>query len=550
MLKCEFIDAAKLKEMILSATQFLDKHKQAVNALNVFPVPDGDTGTNMSLTMLAAAKEVQSARSDSMAQVTSALASGALKGARGNSGVILSQLFRGFARALQNLSQITTSDYAEAMQAGVDTAYKAVMKPVEGTMLTVARVAAEEARKIARTQKDFIEFYEQVIKAAKKALDKTPEMLPVLKQAGVVDAGGMGLLYIMIGASHALKGTFELDSTMMASEGCPTELKFEIQPQENIEYGYCTEFLVKNLYPYVEEGDEENLKERLNKLGDCVVVVRDNDMIKVHVHTNMPGKVLQLGLRYGELSSIKIDNMREQHRHLNEIGVEGPQPPDDVVEKQFGVIAVAMGQGIASIFKDLAVDFVVEGGQTMNPSIDDLLKGIEKVKAKEIFILPNNSNIILSASQAQQMSQKKIYVIPSKSIPQGIAAMLAFNPDLDAETNVQRMTAALGSVKTGQVTYAVRDSSFDGMDIKKGDILGLIDGKISVVGSDISEVAKGLIDNMVDDNSEIVTLYYGEQISEQDAQAIADFVSNRYPDVEVEVHFGGQPLYYYIISVE
>jgi len=281
-----------------------------------------------------------------------------------------------------------------------------------------------------------------------------------------------------------------------------------------------------------------------------VVVVRDNDMIKVHVHTNMPGKVLQLGLRYGELSSIKIDNMREQHRHLNEIGVEGPQPPDDVVEKQFGVIAVAMGQGIASIFKDLAVDFVVEGGQTMNPSIDDLLKGIEKVKAKEIFILPNNSNIILSASQAQQMSQKKIYVIPSKSIPQGIAAMLAFNPDLDAETNVQRMTAALGSVKTGQVTYAVRDSSFDGMDIKKGDILGLIDGKISVVGSDISEVAKGLIDNMVDDNSEIVTLYYGEQISEQDAQAIADFVSNRYPDVEVEVHFGGQPLYYYIISVE
>ncbi|MFO7153733.1 MAG: DAK2 domain-containing protein [Caldicoprobacter oshimai] len=549
-MKCEFIDAAKLKEMILSATQFLDKHKQAVNALNVFPVPDGDTGTNMSLTMLAAAKEVQGARSDSMAEVVNALASGALKGARGNSGVILSQLFRGFARALQGRKEITTSDYAEAMQAGVDTAYKAVMKPVEGTMLTVARVTAEEARKIARNQKDFNEFYKEIIKVAKRVLDKTPEMLPVLKQAGVVDAGGMGLLYIMIGASHALKGTFEPDSIMMATGSYSAAPKLEVQPQEDIEYGYCTEFLIKNLYPYVEEGDEENLRERLTKLGDSVLVIRDDDVIKVHVHTNMPGKVLQLGLRYGELSSIKIDNMREQHRHMNEIGSEEPAPRDDAVEKQFGVIAVAMGEGISSIFKDLAVDFVVEGGQTMNPSIDDLLKAIEKVKAKDIFILPNNGNIILSASQAQQISDKKIYVIPSKSIPQGIAAMLAFNPDVDAETNVQRMTAALSSVKTGQVTYAVRDSNFDGMSIQKGDILGLIDGKISVVGKDINEVARGLIDNMMDDDSEIITLYYGEQVSAQDAEAIADFVSSRYPDVEVEVHFGGQPLYYYIISVE
>ncbi|MCM8899768.1 DAK2 domain-containing protein [Caldicoprobacter algeriensis] len=539
-----------MKEMILSATQFLDKHKQAVNALNVFPVPDGDTGTNMSLTMLAAAKEVQGARSDSMAEVVNALASGALKGARGNSGVILSQLFRGFARALQSRQEITTSDYAEAMQAGVDTAYKAVMKPVEGTMLTVARVTAEEARKIAREQKDFNEFYKEIIKVAKRVLDKTPEMLPVLKQAGVVDAGGMGLLYIMIGASHALKGTFELDGAILAAENYSAAPKLEVRPQEDIEYGYCTEFLIKNLYPYVEEGDEENLRERLNKLGDSVLVIRDDDIIKVHVHTNMPGKVLQLGLRYGELSSIKIDNMREQHRHINEIGSEESAPQDDAVEKQFGVIAVAMGQGISSIFKDLAVDFVVEGGQTMNPSIDDLLKAIEKVKAKEIFILPNNGNIILSASQAQQISDKKIYVIPSKSIPQGIAAMLAFNPDVDAETNVQRMTAALSSVKTGQVTYAVRDSNFDGMSIQKGDILGLIDGKISVVGKDINEVTRGLIDNMMDDESEIITLYYGEQVSAQDAEAIADFVSSRYPDVEVEVHFGGQPLYYYIISVE
>ena len=549
-MKCEFIDASKLREMILSATQFLDKHKQAVNALNVFPVPDGDTGTNMSLTMLAAAKEVQGARSDSMAEVVNALASGALKGARGNSGVILSQLFRGFARALQDRREITTSDYAEAMQAGVDTAYKAVMKPVEGTILTVARVTAEEARKIARVQKDFNEFYKEIIKVAKRVLDKTPDMLPVLKQAGVVDAGGMGLLYIMIGASHALKGSFELDGAMMATEPYPASPKLEVQPQEDIEYGYCTEFLIRNLYPYVEKGDEENLRERLAKLGDSVLVVRDDDMIKVHVHTNMPGKVLQLGLRYGELSSIKIDNMREQHRHVNEFDEEGGAPQDDVFEKQFGVIAVAMGDGISSIFKDLAVDFVVEGGQTMNPSIDDLLKAIEKVKAKEIFILPNNSNIILSASQAQQISDKKIHVIPSKSIPQGIAAMLAFNPDVDAETNVQRMTDALSSVKTGQVTYAVRDSNFDGMSIQKGDILGLIDGKISVVGKDINEVTRELIDNMVDDESEIITLYYGEQVNAQDAEAIADFASRRYPDVEVEVHLGGQPLYYYIISVE
>nr|WP_204487364.1 DAK2 domain-containing protein [Caldicoprobacter guelmensis] len=539
-----------MKEMILSATQFLDKHKQAVNALNVFPVPDGDTGTNMSLTMLAAAKEVQGARSDSMAEVVNALASGALKGARGNSGVILSQLFRGFARALQGHQKVTTSDYAEALQAGVDTAYKAVMKPVEGTMLTIARVTAEEARKIARTHKDFNEFYKEIIKVAKNVLDKTPEMLPVLKQAGVVDAGGMGLLYIMIGASRALKGAFELDSVAVVDEAYSAAPKIEMQPQEDIEYGYCTEFLIKNLYPYVEEGDEENLKERLNKLGDSVLVIRDGSIIKVHVHTNMPGKALQLGLRYGELSSIKIDNMREQHRHINEIGREGSKPEDDAVEKQFGVIAVAMGEGISSIFKDLAVDFVVEGGQTMNPSIDDLLRAVERVKAKEIFILPNNSNIILSASQVQQISDKKVYVIPSKSIPQGIAAMLAFNPDMDAETNVQRMTEALSSVKTGQVTYAVRDSSFDGMSIQKGDILGLIDGKISVVGKDINEVTKGLINNMITEDSEIVTLYYGEQVSAQDAQSVADFVSSQYPDVEVEVHFGGQPLYYYIISVE
>ncbi len=542
----EFIDAVKLKEMILSATQFLDKHKQAINALNVFPVPDGDTGTNMYLTMLAAAKEVQSTGSDSIANVVKALSSGALKGARGNSGVILSQLFRGFAKALQESEKITTEDYAEALQVGADTAYKAVMKPVEGTILTVARVTAEEARKIAKIHKDFVVFNKEIIKAAKRILDKTPEMLPVLKQAEVVDAGGMGLLYIMIGASHALTDKFELDDSLIVSEETESIPEQRIEIEEDIQYGYCTEFLIKNLHPYVEEGDEANLRDRLAKIGDSVVVVADDGIIKVHVHTAMPGKVLQLGLRYGELSNIKIDNMSEQHRHLNiNVDVE-----DNVEEKEFGVIAVAMGDGIASIFKDLSVDYIVEGGQTMNPSIDDILKAVETVKAKEIFILPNNGNIILSASQAQQISDKKLHVIPSKTIPQGIAAMLAFNPDADGDTNVARMTEILQTVKTGHVTYAVRDSNFDGKVIKKDDIIGLYDGKISAVGKDVQQVALELISNMVDEDSEIITLYYGDMIKSEETEDIMNFIEESYPDVDVEIHYGGQPLYYYIISVE
>ena len=541
----EFIDAVKLKEMILSATQFLDKHKQAINALNVFPVPDGDTGTNMHLTLMAAAKEVRAASSDSIASIVNALSSGALKGARGNSGVILSQLFRGFAKALQQIERITTSDYAEALRLGAETAYKAVMKPVEGTILTVARVTAEEARKIAKTHKDFEEFNKEIIKAAKAILDKTPDMLPVLKQAGVVDAGGMGLLYIMIGAAQALKESFELDDSLVVPEETRTVVEFESEMEEDIEYGYCTEFLIKNLHPYVEEGDEENLRDRLSKIGDSVVVVADGGIIKVHVHTNMPGKVLQLGLRYGELSSIKIDNMREQHRHLNT-----PVDQPDVYEKEFGVIAVAIGEGIASIFKDLSVDYIVEGGQTMNPSIDDILKAVETVKAKEIFILPNNGNIILSASQAQQISDKTLHVIPSKSIPQGIAAMLAFNPDVDGATNVARMTEALGTVKTGHVTYAVRDSNFDGMSIKKDDIIGLFDGKISAVGRDLQQVTQELISNMVDEDSEIITLFYGDMISDEEIEPITSLIEELYPDIDVEVHYGGQPLYYFIISVE
>ncbi len=549
-MKQEYIDGTKLKEMVFSATQFLEKHKQAINALNVFPVPDGDTGTNMALTMLAAAKEVQSVKEESIGHVVNALASGALKGARGNSGVILSQLFRGFARAIQNEDKITTDKYAEALKAGADTAYKAVMKPVEGTILTVARVTAQEAKKLAKTQKNFELFHKEIIKVAKAILDKTPEMLPVLKQAGVVDSGGMGLLYIMIGSSHALKGKFEIEDSLLESQVISPLMELMSGAGEDIEYGYCTEFLIKNLYPYVEEGDEDKLKDRLNKLGDSIVVASDQNIIKVHVHTNMPGKVLQLALRFGELSTIKIDNMREQHRHINEIDNMGTGSDKKMPEKECGVISVAMGEGISSIFKDLSVDYVIEGGQTMNPSIDDILKGVQKTNAKEVFILPNNGNIILSASQAQQISDKKIHVIPSRTIPQGIAAMIAYNPEMDGETNVARMTNALKTVKTGQITYAVRDSSFEGITIQKDDILGIFDSEISAVGKDIEDVTKNLLKNMLDENSEIVTLYYGNQVKYEDTNEIVEFIENQYPDVDIEIYSGGQPLYYYIISVE
>ena len=548
----EFINGDIMKEMILSSAHFLDKNKQAVDALNVFPVPDGDTGTNMAMTMMAAAKEVQSVGSSSLGDIAEALSKGALKGARGNSGVILSQLFRGFARSLKDQEKVSTAKYAEALQAGVDTAYKAVMKPVEGTILTVARVTAEEAKKIARIKKDFVEFYDEIIKVAKKTLDKTPELLPVLRQAGVVDSGGMGLLYIMIGASRALKGETDFISEQRPEETFPGREMAGARVEADIRFGYCTEFFIKNLHPHVDKSDIEKLKEKLEKLGDSIVVVGDEDLIKVHVHSNMPGKILQLALRFGELSNIKIDNMREQHRHLDE-SPDNPglaQEKAEEPEKDYGVVAVAMGEGLSSIFRDLGVDSIIEGGQTMNPSIDDILKGVEKVKAREVFILPNNSNIILSANQAREISNKKIHVIPTKSIPQGIAAMVAFNPELDASGISERMTDAISRVKTGQVTYAVRDSVFNDIEIKKGNIIGLVNGEIKVVGQEIPDVTERLVDEMVDSESEIVTLFYGEEVSAEDAERITDFISDRYPDLDVELYSGGQPLYYYIISVE
>lgn len=553
-MKLQHIDGIKLKEMIISSVQLLEEHKQTVDALNVFPVPDGDTGTNMSMTLLSAAKEVDAINSNNVWEIADAISKGALKGARGNSGVILSQLFRGFAKGLEGKSVVDTLGYAEALQAGADMAYKAVMKPIEGTMLTVARVTAEESRKIAKEEKNFLPFYSAIIEIAKDTLDKTPDMLPALKQAGVVDSGGMGLLYILMGANEALSGDFEYSSSVVELEkASPSIETSEKTEMEDLKYGYCTEFLINNIYPHIDKYDIERLRLRLSGFGDSIVFATDDDFIKVHVHTNAPGKVLQLGLKYGELSTIKIDNMREQHRELDHIINQSNEKISSKKEfaKKMGVVSVAIGEGIVSIFEDLSADYVVEGGQTMNPSIDDLLQAIDKVDAEEIFILPNNSNIILSAKQASEMSDRKIHVIPSKSIPQGLAAMLAYNPDMDIETNIHRMTQSLDMVTTGQVTYAVRDSQFEDVTINKDDIIGIYDGRIVVVDGDISSTTKKLIEKMLEDSDgDIITLYYGKDILEEDAQLVSKYVQEKYPDIDVEIYAGQQPLYYYIISVE
>ncbi|HZJ82908.1 MAG TPA: DAK2 domain-containing protein [Clostridia bacterium] len=536
----EYIDGNKLREMFLVAAQFLENNKLEINALNVFPVPDGDTGTNMSLTMIAAVKEIQGMEGGTVSQISEGVSKGALKGARGNSGVILSQLFRGFSKSLQGLDRISTRDCAEALQEGAKTAYKAVMKPVEGTMLTVARVTGEQAIKLSKKHKDFDSFSKEIIKVAKETLDKTPDMLLPLKEAGVVDSGGMGVLYILMGAVHALNGGFDPDSIPKIEE-VPSYAVPSMGMDTDIKFSYCTEFLVKNLFPYVVEGDIDKLKNKLSNLGDSIVVVGDNDLIKVHVHTDMPGKALQLALRFGELSSINIDNMREQHRHIIDI---------DVKEKKFGIVAVAMGKGIEAIFKDLSADYVIEGGQTMNPSIDDILKAIDRTNAKNVFVLPNNSNIILSAKQAQEISKRNVIVIPSKSIPQGLAAILAFNHQEDIDSNVSNMTNAMKSVNTGQITYAVRDSENNGINIKKDDIIGLVDGKIAVAGKDINEITISLLEKMLDEDSEIITLLYGQDVDPEQAGSIVSFIEDNYPDLDIEMHSGGQPLYYYILSVE
>lgn len=565
----ESINSNILKNMFIAGAKFLESKKKYVDELNVFPVPDGDTGTNMSLTILAAAREVEKVNGSDMESIAKAISSGSLRGARGNSGVILSQLFRGFAKEIAVHQELTTSILATAMQKGVETAYKAVMKPKEGTILTVARGAADRASEIALETDDILFALEEVIKYADEVLEKTPDMLPVLKEAGVVDAGGQGLIYILKGALYVLKNgtdvTLEIDESSSDHQEVQVAL---VHAEEDIKFGYCTEFIIDTGDKNTLEENEDHahaLKRYLETIGDSIVAVADEDLIKIHVHTNDPGLAMQKGLTIGQLMNIKIDNMRIQHSErvyetVTKSGThEAKETNSDVAAKtvenepmkEFAFIAVSVGEGMNEIFKSLGVDYVVTGGQTMNPSTEDFVIAAEGINAKDIYILPNNKNIILAASQVKDLVQNKnIIVVPSKTAPQGISALITFDPSVDAEENLSAMTEAMENVKTGQVTFAVRDTSYESLQISEGDIIGIDDTGIKTVNEDLVSSTQALIEKLLDEDSELVTLYYGEEVTQDDADQIAEFIESINDQVEVEVHYGGQPLYYYIISVE
>ncbi len=555
------LDAEQFRRMIVAGANRLEANKKEVDELNVFPVPDGDTGTNMSLTVMSAAREVLKTEDDaSVEAVAKALSSGALRGARGNSGVIVSQLFRGMYRGLRGTEEIDAAAWANAMRQGVETAYKAVMRPKEGTILTVARGMAEAAVDAAIEEEDLAELLKLVIERGEEVLEKTPDMLPVLKEAGVVDAGGKGLLYIYKGMYEALTDenvSLELMDTTAAKKEEPTEGKAPAQAQaafntESITYGYCTEFIVHCAQA---EQHEEMMRSYLSSIGDSLVVVADDDLIKIHVHTNDPGLAIQKGLSIGYLSNMKIDNMRLQHQNL--LVQEMPQETEASVEeapaehKEYGFIAVSMGEGLTKILKELGVDQVITGGQTMNPSTEDVLNAIEKINADHIFILPNNKNIILAAQQAAALIQdKEILVVQTRNVPQGITAMLNFASDFSAEENLKMMEEAIQEVHTGMTTFAIRDTHLGDFEIHKDDILGMLDGELSVVDQDVDVVSKELIDRLVEMDKELFTVYYGEDATQDSAQALADYIMQKMPEGEVEVHDGGQPLYHYIISAE
>jgi DAK2 domain fusion protein YloV len=530
------------KDMVLSAAAYLEKNKKGLNALNVFPVPDGDTGTNMSLTMMSAVKEVKSADTSKIGTVGDALSLGALKGARGNSGVILSQLFRGFSKSLSGMETAGPADFARAMQEGVDAAYKAVMKPKEGTILTVAREMAKAGLRCASTDSNIYQLMDEVIEQGTQTLKKTPDMLPVLKEAGVVDAGGKGLLVIYRGFKMAMDGEAVTDSVLFDTE--EPAVDFASAPGgEDIEFAYCTEFFIKNIHESVRQDDIDRYREKLMKIGDCVLVVGDLQLIKTHVHTNVPGKALQFALRFGELSRIKIDNMREQHTEL-----EHAEPPRE--KKNMAVVTVAAGKGFVNIFKEFMVDEIVEGGQTMNPSAESISRAIEKAPADNVFVFPNNKNIILAAEQAAQFSSKNVHVIPSRSFPQGITGVLAYNPDLNFEENTERMKKAITTVKTGQITSSVRETKMNGEIIKKGELLGILDGDIVCHTGDMYQTADKLLDAMVTEDDSVITIFYGEEVTEALANEVADIVRKKYTDYDVELQFGGQPVYQFVFAVE
>jgi len=554
------IDAQIVAKMFLGGAKNLESKKEWINELNVFPVPDGDTGTNMTLTITAAAAEVSNLTDMNMDTLAKCISSGSLRGARGNSGVILSQLLRGFTKGIKDHAQLDVIDLANAMQKAVETAYKAVMKPKEGTILTVAKGAALKAAEVAETVDDIEEFCRLVIEEGEAVLARTPEMLPVLKEAGVVDSGGQGLLEVMKGAYDALLGK-EVDYSFEAPKK-EAAVKISAQTEADIKFGYCTEFIIMLEKPY-DEAAELDFKAFLESIGDSIVVVSDDDIVKVHVHTNDPGLAIQRALTYGSLSRMKIDNMRLEHEEKlikDASRIAAAQKAEEEAKKEqkkeeprkpIGFISVSIGAGVGEIFKGLGVDYLIEGGQTMNPSTEDMLEAIDQVNADTIFILPNNKNIVLAANQASYLAEgKKIVVIPTKTVPQGITAMVNYIPEENAEQNRTRMMSEIQNVKTGQVTYAVRDTRIDDKEIHQGDFMGIGDDGILAVGRDMAMTAKDMMKELVEEDSEIICIYYGEEVSKEDAQALGSEIQELYPDTEVEVHSGGQPIYYYVISVE
>jgi len=539
------VDGLLLREMLMAGAALLEQNREAVDALNVFPVPDGDTGTNMSLTVMAAVKEVSQKELMRADDAAEALAKGALKGARGNSGVILSQLFRGFARGVQGESEITPAVFAKALQKGSETAYKAMMKPKEGTILTVARVVAESAIAQAKKDPDDMEaMFHVMLSSGESILKRTPEMLPALKQAGVVDSGGRGLLLIYAGMNAALLGEEIPAAPIILTEDGEATFADDHDAIGDIRYAYCTEFLIQNLLPSVTDDDVATFRRRLNRIGDCVLVVGDLSLVKVHVHTNDPGKALQAGLALGELVNLKIENMVEQRRERQRAAGE------KVPEKDVGMVAVSLGAGFSAIFKDLGVDHIVDGGQTMNPSIEDLLSVIDGVHAKTVYVFPNNSNVILAAQQAATLSKHEVYVIPTKNVAMGVAGVIACQPDLPPAENAKNMTEAAERVKSGMITVAIRDSQFEDLTIREGDYIGLYNGKISVCEQTPHEVAVKLMEMLVTQEDSLITLFYGDGATEEEARALADEFSERYTLCDVEMHNGGQPVYAYILSVE
>lgn len=543
------IDGIMLKKMIIEGANALEEQKSLVDSLNVFPVPDGDTGTNMSLTILAAAKEIGKLNSAKACEIAKAAAGGSLRGARGNSGVIVSQLFRGFAKSLEGKDSINCEDIADAFLKASETAYKAVMKPKEGTILTVAKVIAEKANDMVLFTEDFDEFADGVMNAGADILQKTTNMLPQLKEAGVVDAGGKGLLIFLNGALRGVRLDGEASLKEITDVKEVKAADFTQLSTENILFAYCTEYFINIENAERLDSAEGELKDYLVKVGDSIVVVGDDDIIKVHVHTNHPGNILEKAMTYGFLSNLKIENMKLQHTSLIESSQEEVKPA--APPKEVGIVAVAMGSGMVSLFKELGADVVIEGGQTMNPSTDDFLDAIKKINAENIILLPNNKNVILAAAQAAELcTEKKVHTIPSKTMPQGLAAMINYVSVIPVEEMTENMKQAVLEVKTGQVTFAVRDTSLNGKSITEGDILGIIEDNIEIVSNDLNAGAFELLDRMTDDNSEIVTIYYGADVNEENASAIKDKLIEKHPDIEVELQNGGQPLYYYIFSVE